>query len=253
MWPGGAGSRLVEERALDARAGGHRESQVVPRGAGRDPAPGLALSRKGLPWIAATTRDGRVLAGTPRHGRLVLRKAGGSAPTASPAISLSRTGRPVLATVSPAGTLTTRRLTLRGGWSRPARVGKAGSWATHVAPVLGLVGFIGFWYVMHYWALENLWDKPRFLITAPHRVVRESFLDTANLADLLDALLYTTIVAMMGLAVAIVVGMTLAICMAQASWIERSAWPYLVAVQAIPILALVPIIGSIFVARLAGM
>ena len=51
---------------------------------------------------------------------------------------------------------------------------------------------------------------------------------------------------MMGLAVAIVVGMTLAICMAQASWMERSIWPYLVAVQAIPILALVPIIGSIF-------
>ncbi|HEV2798194.1 MAG TPA: CHAP domain-containing protein [Nocardioides sp.] len=100
-------------------------------------APALTLSGKGLPWLAATTRDGRVLAGTPRHGRLVLRPVATSAPTASPALALSRTGRPVLASTSPAGTLTTRRLTLHDGWSRPARVGRPGSWATHAAPVLG--------------------------------------------------------------------------------------------------------------------
>ena len=100
-------------------------------------APALALSRKGLPWVAASTRDGRVLAGTPRRGRLVLRRVADSAPTASPAITLSRTGRPLVAAVSPTGTLVTRRLTLRDGWSRPERLGKPGSWATHVAPVLG--------------------------------------------------------------------------------------------------------------------
>ena len=116
----------------------------------------------------------------------------------------------------------------------------------YIAPLLGLVAFVGLWYLAHYWMLENLWDKPKFLITAPHRVVNEAFLNTGNLSDLLDALLYTMIVAFLGLALAIVVGMFLAICMAQASWLERSMWPYLVAVQAIPILALVPIIGSIF-------
>ena len=116
----------------------------------------------------------------------------------------------------------------------------------YIAPLLGFAAFVGLWYLAHYWALENLWDKPRFLITAPHRVVNESFLDTGNLSDLLDALFYTALVAFLGLALAIVVGMFLAICMAQATWLERSMWPYLVAVQAIPILALVPIIGSIF-------
>lgn len=100
-------------------------------------APALMLSRKGLPWLAATTRDGRVLAGTPRVGRLVLRRVARSAPTASPAITLSGTGRPLLAAVSPDGTLATRRLTLHGGWSRPARVGRPASWGTHTAPVLG--------------------------------------------------------------------------------------------------------------------
>jgi surface antigen len=100
-------------------------------------APALTLSGQGLPWLAATTRDGRVLAGTPRNGRLVLRRMAASAPTASPAIALSRTGRPLVATTSPAGTLQVRRLTLHSGWSRPDRIGRAGSWATHVAPVLG--------------------------------------------------------------------------------------------------------------------
>lgn len=100
-------------------------------------APALMLSRKGLPWLAATTRDGRVLAGTPRRGRLVLRRVARSAPTASPALALTGTGRPLLAAVSPDGTLATRRLTLHGGWSRPARVGRPASWGTHTAPVLG--------------------------------------------------------------------------------------------------------------------
>lgn len=103
-------------------------------------APALALDRSGMPWIAATTRDGRVLAGRLRDGRLRLRPVGTSAPTASPALALTRTGRPLLAAVSPSGTLTTRRLTQQGRWSRPARVGRAGSWATHVAPVLGTDG-----------------------------------------------------------------------------------------------------------------
>ena len=120
-----------------ARPGGHTRAIGPRRAFSPVAAPGLALSRKGLPWVAATTRDGLVLAGTPRQGRLVLREVGRSAATASPAIALSRTGRPLLATTSPAGTLTTRRLTREGGWSRPERVGRTGSWGTHTAPVLG--------------------------------------------------------------------------------------------------------------------
>ena len=40
--------------------------------------------------------------------------------------------------------------------------------------------------------------------------------------------------------------MTLAVIMSQARWAERSFYPYLVALQAIPILAIVPIILSVF-------
>ena len=116
----------------------------------------------------------------------------------------------------------------------------------YIAPVIGFAVFIGLWYLMSYWALEHIWDKPRFLITPPHKVVSVSFLKEINRKALLSGLYWTARVALIGLLIAIVLGVSLAIIMSQARWIERSIWPYLVAMQAIPILALVPIIGSIF-------
>ena len=116
----------------------------------------------------------------------------------------------------------------------------------YLAPVVGFAGFIGFWYFMSYWALQHIWDKPRFLITPPHRVIDVSFLTETNRSALLAGLYWTARVSLQGLVISIVVGMALAIVMSQARWLERSIWPYLVAMQAIPILALVPIIGSIF-------
>ncbi len=134
-------ARVDDSGTLWVSRPGGRTRPVGPRHAFSPiAAPALTLSGKGSPWLAATTRDGRVLAGTPRDGRLVLRGVGSSAPTASPAIALSRTGRPLLASTSPDGTLAVRRLTLHSGWSRPDRVGRPGSWATHVAPVLGADG-----------------------------------------------------------------------------------------------------------------
>ena len=61
----GTGTLLLSRPGRPARVVGPR------RGFSSLAAPALTLSGKGLPWIAATTRDGRVLAGTPRNGRLV--------------------------------------------------------------------------------------------------------------------------------------------------------------------------------------
>lgn len=119
-------------------------------------------------------------------------------------------------------------------------------WINVLGPLFGFAVFIGLWYLMHYWVLENVFDKPRFLVTAPHRVVKESYLDGDTRSDMLYALGWTTLISLIGLAVAIVLGMSLAILMAQATWIERSFWPYLIAAQAVPILAIVPILGNIF-------
>ena len=52
--------------------------------------------------------------------------------------------------------------------------------------------------------------------------------------------------ALVGLAIAIVLGLSIAILMSQARWVERSIFPYAVALQAVPILAFVPLIGALF-------
>jgi NitT/TauT family transport system permease protein len=123
---------------------------------------------------------------------------------------------------------------------------KRRQWGNVFYPILGFAIFIGLWYLMHYWALEHIWGKPSFLITEPHRVIKESFFDSTNRSNMLKALYWTAVVALAGLIVAILVGMGLAILMAQSRAVELTAWPYLVALQAIPILALTPVIGNIF-------
>lgn len=114
---------------------------------------------------------------------------------------------------------------------------------------VGFLGlFVGAWYGMTYWGLKHLFHppKPRFLIPPPHEVIHQSFFVWSHFHPMLDALWLSTRVALTGLFIAIVVGMLLAIAMSQARWIERSIWPYMVALQAIPILAFVPLIGTIW-------
>ena len=114
-----------------------------------------------------------------------------------------------------------------------------------VGPLIGLAFFVGLWYAMHYWVLENVLDKPNFLVPAPHRVIRESFLESLPREQMITALGWTTLVALLGLTVSIVLGMSLAVLMAQAKPVEQAFWPYLIAAQAVPILAIVPIIGVV--------
>ena len=65
-----SGTLLVAAPGRPARAVGTRGAftPVV--------APALSVDHRGRPWVAATARDGRVLAGTTRHGRQVLRVVG---------------------------------------------------------------------------------------------------------------------------------------------------------------------------------
>ena len=102
---------------------------------------------------------------------------------------------------------------------------------------------------MHYWGLRHFFDKPPFLIPTPHRRSCDATFvdDRSSATDMLKGCTWTTHRRVRaGWSIAIVLGMALAILMSQANWLERSLWPYLVALQAIPILAVVPIIGSIF-------
>ena len=74
----------------------------------------------------------------------------------------------------------------------------------YVAPVIGFGFFVGLWYFMSYWGLVHIWDKPSFLITPPHRVINESFLDATSRTKLLTGLYWTARVSLEGLLIAII-------------------------------------------------
>jgi NitT/TauT family transport system permease protein len=115
--------------------------------------------------------------------------------------------------------------------------------ATLVPPLVTLAVFLGIWYYVSYLALDP--DR-RFLLPPPHRVIEVAFVDSLNRTEILTALWLSTWIAVVGLTISIVVGMTLGIAMAQARWVERSIYPYAVILQCVPTLALVPVIGFWF-------
>jgi NitT/TauT family transport system permease protein len=110
-------------------------------------------------------------------------------------------------------------------------------------PTAVLALAIAVWYAVSYLVLT---PQRRFLLPPPHEVVRVGFLDRHNLADLLRALGLSAQVAMLGLALALVMGVGLAVVMSQARWLERSLYPYAVVLQTVPIVALVPMFGFWF-------
>jgi NitT/TauT family transport system permease protein len=77
-------------------------------------------------------------------------------------------------------------------------------------------------------------------------VVQVGFLDWDNFSDILESLWSSTKVAMIGLAIAICIGLILAIMMSQAKIVERAIFPFMVTLQSIPILAIVPLIAFWF-------
>ena len=108
--------------------------------------------------------------------------------------------------------------------------------------VLGIV-IIGAWYFISYVMLE---DDKRFLLRPPHQVVEVGFLEWENFSEILEALWQSTKVALIGLTIAVVLGTLIAVLMSQAKIAERAIFPYMVTLQAIPILAIVPLIGFWF-------
>jgi NitT/TauT family transport system permease protein len=112
-----------------------------------------------------------------------------------------------------------------------------------LAPLAVCVG------VMLVWSLASrllLDPDRRFLLPPPEQVLGKGVLDGGNLAELLGALWSTTSVALVGLAIAMVLGVALAIVMSQARWVELAIYPYAIALQTIPILAVVPLLGFWF-------
>ena len=107
-------------------------------------------------------------------------------------------------------------------------------------PLFLAVIVIGVWYLISYVMLS---EQRRFLLRPPHQVLRVGFLDTDNFGDILQSLWSSTKVAMIGLSISIVLGLFIATLMSQTKLVERAIFPFMVVLQAIPILAIVPLIS----------
>ncbi len=110
-------------------------------------------------------------------------------------------------------------------------------------PLLLGLGLIAAWYGVTYGVLR---EDRRFLLRAPHEVVNVGFLDWENFSELLGGLWSSGKVAFIGLLLAIIIGVLLATIMSQTKLLEQAVFPYAVTLQAIPILAIVPLMGFWF-------
>jgi NitT/TauT family transport system permease protein len=107
-----------------------------------------------------------------------------------------------------------------------------------VPPFIAAWVFIGLWYLSSRYQFD---PKRRYIQPYPHRVLRQGFLTSANLTEMLHALWRTAQVALIGLFVAIALGVTLAIVMSLSRALERTLYPYAIVLQTIPIVAITPL------------
>jgi NitT/TauT family transport system permease protein len=130
------------------------------------------------------------------------------------------------------------------GQSRPRRRRRAKRFAMTFGPPLATFGvFVGIAYLTSYFLLS---PGRRWLLPPPHEIVRNGLLNGRNLHQQLSALWDTAQVSLTGLAIAFAIGVSVALVMSQAKWIERSLYPYAVMLQVMPILAIVPLIAIWF-------
>lgn len=113
------------------------------------------------------------------------------------------------------------------------------SLAYEYGPVVVVFGlFIGIWYLTSYVLLS---ERRRFIVPPPHQVIEKAFLDERARAELIEGLINTGRVALIGFVIATVLALVAAIIMASSRTLERALYPYAVILQTIPILALVPL------------
>lgn len=116
-------------------------------------------------------------------------------------------------------------------------------WSVILPPLVAGAVILAIWYLVSYGILS---EDRRFLLKPPHEVVRVGFLTWENLSEMLIALWNTAQIAIIGLVAATIIGLGLAVIMSQSKLLERAIFPYMVILQSMPILAIVPLIGFWF-------
>jgi len=123
----------------------------------------------------------------------------------------------------------------------------------YFGPGVVLIVFLAGWYALAY-GLENNFSPASgtpMIIPPPHRLFEDIYGITRT--KILIAFWISLKTSLVGLTLATSIGLVLGIVMAQARWLERALWPYLIALQVTPIIAIVPLmiklVGSNFAAR----
>ncbi len=125
--------------------------------------------------------------------------------------------------------------------------------ARTIGPCVVFVLFIFAWYALAYGLKSNFSPASNtpMIIPPPHRLFED--IHGVVRTKILIAFWISLKTSMVGLMLSIVIGLLLGILMTQARWLERSLWPYLIALQVTPIIAIVPLliklVGSNFAAR----
>jgi NitT/TauT family transport system permease protein len=111
-------------------------------------------------------------------------------------------------------------------------------------PAVAFFGlFIAVWYGVHHIILS---ENRKFIVPVPHKVIENAFLDTRARDELLEGLVNTGRIALYGFVIATILALVGAVIMAANRTIEKALFPYAVALQTIPILALVPLFSIWF-------
>jgi NitT/TauT family transport system permease protein len=114
----------------------------------------------------------------------------------------------------------------------------------YVPPAVVLVILLGTWQ-----GITVLFNVPSYILPSPVAVA-EGFV--TNASELLTATYYTLRDALAGFALSIIVGVLIAMILAQSRMLERAISPYATMLQTIPIIAIAPIINLLIGANEAA-
>ena len=102
---------------------------------------------------------------------------------------------------------------------------------------------IGLWYLVYHWFFSQQYQQ---ILPLPHSIWQESFATSDIRGRLWEALLNTAELSLTGLALAMVIGCSLAVLMSLSISAERAIYPWAVVLQTVPILALIPLVNVWF-------
>jgi NitT/TauT family transport system permease protein len=109
-----------------------------------------------------------------------------------------------------------------------------------IPPLIAAAVFFGIWYLSSALQFDDELRRKQ-VQPYPHEVAQQGYFTWRNFSEMLEALGRTTIVALLGLAVAMALGVAIAIVMSLARPLERTLYPYAIVLQTLPIVAITPL------------